>query len=426
MGGEPVGFSNSLAWRRAARIAPVRRVSRTDQTQHALAAERRGGRRGTVQPGKIESSAQAADPGEDLARLRGAIDAIDRALLEKLNERARLVEAVGRLKRGTGARVYEPSRERRIVETLAAHNQGPFPDAGIAPVFREIISATRSLEEPVQIAYLGPEGTFSHQAARHQFGELAHLASVPSIGEVFAAVEAGKVELGVVPVENTTEGIVTQTYDALASYDVTICAEIVLRISHDLLSRTGRLADVVRVASHPQPLAQCRRWLDRRLPDAERIETASTAVAAQRAADDPGTAAIAGSIAASVYGLAVIESGIEDRRDNSTRFLVLGHQEAPATGSDLTSVVFTLRKDQAGALHRLIEPFARVGVNLTTIQLRPIHGKPWEYLFFIDIEGHRSDERVAAALAGATRVAHSARVLGSFPRAEVDRDRGAR
>jgi chorismate mutase/prephenate dehydratase len=293
-------------------------------------------------------------------------------------------------------------------------------------VFREIISATRSLEEPVQIAYLGPEGTFTHQAARHQFGELAHLASVPTIGEVFAAVEAGKVELGVVPVENTTEGIVTQTYDALASFDVTICAEIALRISHDLLSRTGRIADIARVASHPQPLAQCRRWLERRLPDAERIETASTAVAAQKAADDPGTAAIAGSIAAGVYGLAVIESGIEDRRDNSTRFLVLGHHSPAPSGSDLTSVVFTLRKDQAGALHRLIEPFARVGVNLTTIQLRPIHGKPWEYLFFIDIEGHRSDERVKEALAEAARVAHSARVLGSFPRAEVDRDRGGR
>jgi chorismate mutase/prephenate dehydratase len=379
-----------------------------------------------VQPRKTESSAQAAEPDDDLARLRGAIDAVDRTLLAQLNERARLVEAVGRLKRSTGARVYEPSRERRIVEALAEQNPGPFPDAGIAPVFREIISATRSLEDPVQIAYLGPEGTFSHQAARHQFGELAQLASVPTIGEVFAAVEAGKVELGVVPVENTTEGIVTQTYDALASFDVTICAEIVLRISHDLLSRSGRLDDVVRVASHPQPLAQCRRWLERRLPDAERVETASTAVAAQKAADDPGTAAIAGSIAAGVYGLSVIESGIEDRRDNSTRFLVLGRHQPPESGSDLTSVVFTIRKDQAGALHRLLEPFARVGVNLTTIQLRPIHGKPWEYLFFIDLEGHRNDERVSAALAEAARVAHSSRVLGSFPRAELSRERGAR
>lgn len=379
-----------------------------------------------AQPSETRSGAEASAHDADLERLREAIDAVDRALLERLNERARLVEAVGRLKRDTGARVYEPSRERSIVERLTADNPGPFPNVGLAPVFREIISATRSLEEPVQIAYLGPEGTFSHQAARHRFGELAHLASVPTITEVFAAVEGGKVELGVVPVENTTEGVVTQTYDALAQFDVTICGEIVLRISHALLSQSGRLADVVRVASHPQPLAQCRRWLEQRLPDAERVETASTAVAARRAAEDPGTAAIAGSIAAEAHGLAVIESGIEDRRDNSTRFLVIGQHPPSPSDNDLTSVVFTIRKDEAGGLYRLIEPFARMGVNLTSIQLRPIHGKPWEYLFFIDLEGHRNDENVSGALAEASRVASSSRVLGSFPRAPVERERGGR
>lgn len=368
----------------------------------------------------------AKAPPDSLEELREAIDQVDRALLAQLNQRAELVESVGRLKRGTGTGVYESSRERRIVESLAAENPGPFPNAGLAPVFREIISATRSLEEPVQVAYLGPEGTYCHQAARHQFGELSRLASVPTITEVFAAVEGRKVELGVVPVENTTEGIVTPTYDALAQFDVTICAEIVLPISHDLLSRSGRLEDVQRVASHPQGLAQCRRWLERWLPDAERIETTSTALAAREAAATDGTAAIASSMAAEAYDLRVIESAIEDRRDNSTRFLVLGQDPPSMSGNDRTSVVFTIRKDESGALHRLIQPFASCGVNLTTIQLRPIHGKPWEYLFFIDLEGHRSEERVMKALDEAARVANSCRVLGSFPQAELDLGRGGR
>lgn len=364
----------------------------------------------------------------DLEKLRERIDAVDLALLESLNDRARLVEAVGQLKQDRGTVVYEPGRERRIVEGLSARNEGPFPDAGLGPVFREIISATRSLEEPVQVAYFGPEGTFTHQAARHQFGEQSLLASVPSITEVFATVEGGKVALGVVPVENTTEGIVAEAYDALAQFDVTICAEIVLRISHDLLSTTGRMEDIRQVASHPQPLAQCRRWLDTRLPEVDRVDAPSTATAAQRAAEDASGAhaAIGSHIAAEAYGLQVVASGIEDRRDNSTRFLVLGQTPPSPSGRDLTSVVFTIRKDQAGGLFRLIQPFANEGVNLTTIQLRPIHGKPWEYLFFLDLEGHQQDPAVRAALDGAAAVAHSARVLGSFPRAQFERGIGGR
>jgi chorismate mutase / prephenate dehydratase len=385
-----------------------------------------GRQRRMARPEKTDSDALASGRSAELERLRAEIDAVDRSLLDALNRRARLVEQVGALKRGSQTAVYEPSRERRIVEGLEQSNPGPFPNAGIGPVFREIISATRSLEEPVQIAYLGPEGTFTHQAARHQFGEQARLASAPTITDVFAAVESGKVELGVVPVENTTEGVVTQTLDALAQFDVTICAEIALRVSHDLLSRNGRLEDVVRVISHPQPLAQCRRWLERNLPNADRVETTSTAIAAQRAAQDSQCAAIASRVAAEVYGLQVIESAIEDRRDNTTRFLVIGKHVPSPSGNDLTSAVFTIRKDQPGGLFHLLEPFAKAGVNLTAIQLRPIHGKPWEYLFFIDAEGHRDDEAVARGLAGAARVAYSARVLGSFPRAEGARGVGGR
>ena len=379
-----------------------------------------------VRPEKSSSAQSSADLEKELAGLRDQIDAIDRALLDQLNRRASLVRAVGELKRATGAPVYEAARERSIVEGLARANAGPFPDAAIAPVFREIISATRSLEEPEPIAYLGPEGTFSHQAALRKFGEMACLRDTRTITDVFAAVESGRTKLGIVPVENTTEGVVTETLDALAEFDVTICAESVLRISHDLLSRSGRLEDVRRVASHPQPLAQCRRWLEGYLPDVERVETASTAIAARMAADDAATAAIGSSVAGSVYALCPIETSIEDRRDNSTRFLVIGKDQPPPSGNDLTSVVFTIRRDEAGGLHRLIEPMARMGVNLTSIQLRPFKGKPWEYLFFLDLEGHRTQPAVAEALEVAAKVANSTRILGSFPRAELERTAGGR
>jgi chorismate mutase/prephenate dehydratase len=376
-------------------------------------------------PQPSTSSPAAPDEGADeLERLRAAIDAVDRGLLAALNERARLVQEVGRIKQRRGTPVYEASRELHIVEALQRANAGPFPDAGLAPVFREIISATRSLEEPIDVAYFGPEGTFTHQAARQQFGAQARLVPVPTIRDVFAAVEGGKQPLGVVPVENTTEGVVTQTLDCLAEFDVTLCAEVMLRISQALLSRSGRLEDVVRVASHPQPFAQCRRWLERQLPRAEQVETASTAAAAQRAVEDAGTAAIGSITAAEVYGLVPIAQGIEDRRDNTTRFLVIGRDWPAASGNDLTSAVFTIRKDRPGGLHRLLAPFAESGVNLTSIHLRPIPGKPWEYLFFVDLEGHRSESGVQAALEAAGAVASSSRVVGSFPRASSGREGG--
>jgi len=321
---------------------------------------------------------ERAAPEIEIERLRARIDSVDDAILAQLNERAELVAAVGRAKRTLASAVYEPTRERRIIDRLRSDNPGPFPSAGLGPVFREIISATRSLEESIRVAYLGPEGTFSHQAAREQFGSLAVLCGVASISDVFAAVESGRAHLGIVPVENTTEGVVTQTLDAFGERDVTVCAERVLPVSNALLSKSGRLEDVKRVISHPQPLAQCRRWLDQQLPGIVREEMASTAAAAQRAAGEPDCAAIGSLLSAEVYGLAVVAANIEDRRDNRTRFLVIGGDPPPPSGRDLTSVVFTIRRDEAGALFRLIEPFAREKVNLTTIQLRPIAGKPWE------------------------------------------------
>jgi chorismate mutase/prephenate dehydratase len=367
--------------------------------------------------------AKAGSAGDaELERLRERIDAIDAAILERLNERARVVQEVGRLKQDAGAAVYSAEREREIVERLRRANPGPFPDEGIEPVFREVISATRSLERVLRVAYLGPEGTFSHLAASERFGRLADLYAQVSIADVFRAVERGSVDLGVVPVENTTDGVVTQTYDLLPGFEGTVCGELQQRISLSLLSRSGRLRDVGRVVSHPQPLAQCRGWLDRNLAGVPRVEAPSTSAAARQAVEDPAVAAIASELAAGVYELAVVESAIEDRRDNTTRFLLLGRRPPAPSDNDLTSVVFTLRKDESGALHRLLDPFARCGVNLTSLQLRPLAGKPWEYLFFLDLEGHRDEPRVAEALEAAAAVANSHRVLGSYPRAARRRD----
>mgnify|MGYP005853894063 CR=1 FL=1 len=354
---------------------------------------------------------------EELERLRGRIDQVDRAILAELDRRAALVRRVGELKRAARRSVYRASRERDLIAALEARCRGDFPRRGVAPVFREIISATRSLEAELRVAYLGPEGTFSQLAARESFGQSVELLAVRSIPDVFAAVERGEAEHGLVPVENTTEGVVTTTLDTLLQSSVRACGERLLHISHQLLSRAGSLEAVRRVASHPQPLAQCRTWLDRHLPHAERVETASTAAAASLADEDAGVAAIASALVGELRQLPTLARAIEDRRDNTTRFLVLGGDPPEPSGNDLTCVAFTVRKSQAGALHQLLGPFSQHGVNLTSIQARPLKGAPWEYVFFLDLEGHVEEPDVQAALDAAGRVAHSYRVLGSFPRA---------
>lgn len=381
------------------------------------------GDRATAQVG-LPARSLADERDDALRALRAAIDDVDRSILARLNERAHLVEQIGTLKAAAGAPVYQAARERDLVAALEAANPGPFPTSAIRAVFREIVSGTRSLEARLRVAFLGPQGTFSHLAARETFGGEAELLPEASIPDVFAAVERGEADHGVVPVENTTEGVVTQTLDTFVESELPICAEVVLPIALCLLSRSGRLEDVRRVASHPQPLAQCRTWLDRELPRAERLELASTVAAAELAAREPDVAAVGSRLAADLLGLQVAAAGIQDRRDNSTRFLVVGGRQPEASGCDLTSVVFTVRKAEAGALHRLLEPFARHGVNLTSIQSRPRKGAPWEYVFFIDLEGHRSEPAVTEALAEAARVAHSTRVLGSFPRAGAPARRG--
>ena len=364
-------------------------------------------------------SAAGSKIGPELDELRDKIDDVDREILARLNRRAKLVEEVGLLKSG-GERspIYVASRERDIVSGLIESNSGPFPNPGIVHVFREIISATRSLEKMVSVSYLGPEGTFSHLAAIRQFGTQVDLQPSPNLAEVFLKTERGETHYGVVPVENSTEGAVTECYDLLVESNVTICGELMLEISQNLLRQSGGLEGIERVASLWQPLAQCRGWLRRRLPGVEIIETTSPAQAAQMATKDPNLAAIGSEIAADTYGLELVESGIEDLRGNTTRFLVIGRETPAASGNDLTSVVFTARKNQSGALYRLLESFARHDVNLTAVQSRPMKSKPWEYLFFVDMEGHLDDEPVALALEEAAGMAHSHKILGAFPRAQ--------
>ena len=356
--------------------------------------------------------------GDELASLRNQIDEIYREILVRLNRRASLVQRVGELKEGgRKGPIYVAARERDLVSALVDANPGPFPNAAIPHVFREIISATRSLEERVRVAFLGPDGTFSHQAASRQFGAQVDFVPVTTLRDVFTLTERGDTQFGVVPVENTIEGPITVTFDALVETDVTICSEIKLEISQHLMSRSGQIEDIQRVASHPQPLAQCRGWLEANLHGIETVETTSTAAAAQLAHADEKVASIGSEVTAEVYDLVPIASGIEDHRGNTTRFLVIGRETPAPSGQDLTSAIFTVRRDQAGALHNLLGPFAKNGVNLTAVQSRPIKGKPWEYNFIVDMEGHQVDPAVRRALDEAAEGAASYKVLGSFPRA---------
>ena len=364
--------------------------------------------------------AQDASPeiAEALSSMRAEIDSIDREILGLLNRRAHCVKRVGDLKQGGRmGPIYVAARERDLVHSLMENNPGPFPNAAIPHVYREIISATRSLEERVRVAFLGPDGTFSHQAASRQFGAQVDLVPVTTLRDVFTLTERGDTHFGVVPVENTIEGPITVTFDALVETDVTICSEIKLEISQHLMSRTGRLQDIQKVASHPQPLAQCRGWLDANLHGIETVETTSTAAAAQLAHADKKVASIGSEVTAEVYDLLTIASGIEDHRGNTTRFLVVGRETPAPSGQDLTSAIFTVRRDQSGALHDLLGPFARHGVNLTAVQSRPMKGKPWEYNFIVDLEGHQDEPDVRRALDEAAEIAASYKVLGSFPRA---------
>jgi chorismate mutase/prephenate dehydratase len=350
---------------------------------------------------------------DKLTSIRKHIDALDRRLLKLLSSRARLAQRIGRLKQGPA---YRPEREAQVVRAILAENRGPLPDAALARLYTEIMSACRSLEESLTVAYLGPQGTFSQEAAVKHFGGLAALAPCASIDEVFRQVETGAAGYGVVPVENSTEGAIGRTLDLLLSTPAKICGEVVLPIRQSLMSRSGKLADIRKVYSHTQSLAQCQQWLARRLPRAERIAVLSNAEAARLASRERRAAAIGPRTAAVLYGLKLIARNIEDEAKNTTRFLVVAERDAAPSGRDKTSLVLSAR-NVPGAVHELLTPFAANQVSMTRLESRPSRTGLWEYVFYVDIEGHQQDANVACALAELERKATFLKNLGSYPAA---------
>jgi chorismate mutase/prephenate dehydratase len=351
---------------------------------------------------------------ESVDVLRKKIDQIDERVVALLNDRAALAQKIGHTKNQSNQEVYVPHREKEILRRLSRLSQGPLPENSLRAIFREVISACRSVEAPLKIAFFGAEGTYSHLAAREKFGSAVTLLPTATIAEVFQEVSQKRVSFGVVPIENSTEGVVAHTLDVFVDSDLKICGEIYLDIHHNLLSRTGRGRDLKRIVSHPQALAQCRQWLGRHFPAAKLDEVASTAHAAIMAAEDKTIGAISSTLAKEAYDLRIVAANIEDHSNNITRFLVIGDYETDPSGDDKTSLVFSV-KDKPGILHRMLQPFARTHINLTKIESRPIKNKPWEYMFFIDFKGHQKESRIRKAIQALQASCIFMKTLGSYP-----------
>jgi chorismate mutase/prephenate dehydratase len=361
-----------------------------------------------------------AAPPLDLDKVRGQIDAIDEKIHLLINDRARLAQLVGISKTREGRTVdfYRPEREAQVLRMARERNNGPLRDEEVLRLFREIMSACLAQQEPLKVAFLGPEGTFTQTAVLTHFGHSVRGLPLTSIDEVFHEVEAANADFGVVPIENSTEGTVNHTLDRFLTSPLKICGEVELRIHHSVMGLMSSLGRIERICSHPQSLAQCRVWLDEHLPSVERVPVASNAEGARRARDEKGTAAIAGETAAEVYGLKILAAQIEDRPDNTTRFFVLGRKLFAPSGEDRTTLLVSIgNTDAPGTLCRLLEPFAEHRVSMTRIESRPSHRRKWDYVFFIDIEGHAEEPHVAKALEELKKRASLFRVLGSYPSA---------
>ncbi|MCG6940995.1 MAG: prephenate dehydratase [Thiohalocapsa sp.] len=355
---------------------------------------------------------------DDLAPIRERIDAIDAELLRLISERADCAREVAKVKDAAGqaTHYYRPEREAEILRRIKAQNPGPLDDEEIARLFREIMSACLALERPLSVGYLGPEGTFTQAAALKHFGHSVRTQPFGTIGDIFREVEAGSCNFGVVPVENSTEGVVNHTLDTFARSPLRIVGEVMLRIHHHLLSRATEIGAIRRVYSHQQSLAQCRGWLDRHLPAAERVAVGSNAEAAKLASRSGDCAAVAGEAAAELYELRSLAQRIEDEPGNTTRFLIIGREDAPPSGRDKTSLLLSCR-NEAGGLHRLLTPFAEQGISMTRIESRPSRQGVWDYVFFVDVSGHRTEPKVAGALMQLKTAANLCKVLGSYPEA---------
>ncbi len=357
--------------------------------------------------------------GEDqLGQLRARIDALDGELLKLLSERAACAEEVARVKRAREPEpvFYRPEREAEILRRVRDDNPGPLSGDAVVRLFREIMSECLALEHPLTVAYLGPEGTFTHLAARKHFGHAVTTSPLASIDAVFGAVETGRAHFGVVPIENSSEGVVTHTVDCFMDSALQICGEVVTPIHHHLLSQATELGGIRRVLAHTQALAQCRQWLDTELPHAEREAVSSNARAAELAAADPSAGAIASKVAAEHYGVPVRVQHVEDRADNTTRFLIIGAATTEPTGTDRTSIMLSTA-NRPGSLYSLLKPIAEAGISLTRIESRPSRCTQWTYVFFLDLVGHQQDPVVHACLQQLQDTADTVKVLGSYPQA---------
>ena len=380
----------------------------------SMTPPRKTTKKSTKKPAKKASAKAAAKP--DLLAVRAQIDGIDREIQGLIAERALFAHQVGKAKGKLAAAVdyYRPEREAQVLRRVVDRNDGPLSDEVLVRLFREIMSACLAQQEPLKVGYLGPEGTFSQQAVYKHFGHSAKGLPLSSVEEVFDEVASGAADFGVVPVENSGQGTIQSTLDLFLTSPLRICGEVELRVHQYLMSRTGHLEDVERVFSHGLSLAQCKNWLRKNLPRVEKQAVVSNAEAARRARIADDTAAIAGENAAHVYGLKVIAGPIEDRSDNTTRFLVIGRASFPSSGHDRTSLMVFIR-DQPGALYTILEPLARRGISMNRIESRPDHGALWRYAFFIDVSGHAEESPLADALAEIDAFAGDVRVLGSYP-----------
>ena len=361
-------------------------------------------------------------PLKSIESLRKKIDSLDEKILSVLNQRARIATEIGRLKIVRKDKLHSPARELEVYDRLLRLNKGPFPNEALRAVFREIMSATLALEGPLKVAYLGPKATFTHLACLRHFGFSAQYVPVNSIKEVFYEVERGRAEYGVVPIENSTEGVVNHTLDMFMDSPLKIVGEVLQEVSHHIMNPSGKMEDVKRIFSHPHAIAQCRGWIDNNLPQIPMTEVSSTARAAEYCLEDPTASAIASELAAQLYGLKIIKRRIEDNINNYTRFLVISQRCLGQTGRDKTSVMFTIQ-DRVGALYDMLRPFADCGINLTKIESRPSKKKAWEYIFFVDLEGHVDSKKVRRSIENLKKHCIFLKILGSYPAVnEKDRD----
>ncbi len=353
-----------------------------------------------------------------LSELRDKIDAIDKQILELINQRALCAKEVARTKIAEGEQTcfYRPDREALVLRRIMEMNQGPLSGPTAVRFFRELMSACLALEKPMEVAFLGPEGTFTQQAAFKHFGHGVKTIPVATINDIFNAVESEKCQFGVVPVENSTEGVINHTLDRFLTSSLLICGEVEIRVHQNLMGQVENLVEVVEVFSHQQSLAQCRQWLDTHLPQAKITAVSSNAEAARLASITPKTVAIAGKVAAEIYNLTIVEKNIEDEVNNTTRFIIIGGQTSAATGNDKTSLLVSTG-NQPGALYKTLEPFARFGIDMVNIESRPSRQGLWDYIFFIDIEGHSEDTLIAQALNLVKDNVHMMKLLGSYPKA---------